>query len=304
MITISVVIPSYNSEQTIRSCLEAILKQKPRGAFEVLVVDSSTDSTPDIIRREFPTVKLIHLDEKADPGTARNLGVKEAQGRLIAFVDSDCIAASDWLLKMEEAHTGDIVAVGGSIDNGNPHSLISRAGYLCEFRDFLPGIPKQLVQHIATGNSSYQKSVLVEKGGFFGEFQEDLLFNWRLSQEGKKILFDPTIQVHHFHRTHLKDYLKHQYKIGRTTVQVLKKTDLQGSFIVRHPVLAAGILPVLPFVKFIRTIYTFIKFRSIHSLGPPLVIPLFCLGLFSWALGFASGVYGSPFKIKGEDKNP
>jgi glycosyltransferase involved in cell wall biosynthesis len=292
-IAISVVIPSYNSEETIRPCLKAILGQKPKGAFEVLVVDSSTDSTPDIIRDEFPAVKLIHLNKKTDPGTARNLGVKEAQGPLIAFIDSDCIADPDWLSKIEEAHRAQVAAVGGSIRNGNPQSPVSRAGYLSEFREFLPGVPKQFVRHVPTCNIAYPKNLLIEQGGFRGEFypQEDLLFNWFLAQKGKKILFDPAIRVSHFHRTNLKDYLKHQYKIGRTTVQVLKKTDLPGSFIARHPVLAAFVIPFLPFIKFMRTIYLFVRFGSLHTLEHPLVIPLFCLGLFSWMCGFARGVY-------------
>jgi glycosyltransferase involved in cell wall biosynthesis len=290
---VSVIIPSYNSEKTIRLCLEAILKQRTKEAFEVFVVDSSKDSTPEIIQYEFPTVRLIHLSKKTDPGTARNLGVNEAKGDLIAFIDSDCIADPDWLSKMEEAHRDRIAAVGGSIKNGNPQSPISQAGYLSEFREFLPGVPRQFVKHIPTCNISYRKSILVENGGFRGEFypQEDLLFNWRLTQNNEKILFDPSIQVAHVHRTSLWDYLKHQYKIGRITTQVLKKTDEQGSFIVRHPIPVAFAIPMLPFVKFIRTIYTFIKFGSMRSLKHPLVIPLFGLGLLSWMLGFTSGIY-------------
>lgn len=56
--TVSVVIPSYNSAKTIRDCLRAVLDQT-RPAEEVIVVDSSDDETPEIIRGQFSQVKLI-----------------------------------------------------------------------------------------------------------------------------------------------------------------------------------------------------------------------------------------------------
>jgi len=52
-ITISVVVPSFNSKRTIRETLDAILAQQTKYAFEVIVVDSSNDGTGDIIEKEF-----------------------------------------------------------------------------------------------------------------------------------------------------------------------------------------------------------------------------------------------------------
>src|SRR3989338_8227067 len=94
---VSVVIPSYNSQQHIEKCLMSVLGQKTEHTFEVIVVDSSSDATPAIITAQFPTVKLIHLNEQTYPGAGRNIGVQHATGEIIAFIDSDCVAQEDWL---------------------------------------------------------------------------------------------------------------------------------------------------------------------------------------------------------------
>src|SRR5207237_10463312 len=96
----SVIVPSYASAGTIRSCLAALLRQDAPFAYEIIVVDSSEDETPAIVRREFPQVQLIHLAERAGPETARNRGAEQARGEILAFIDSDCMAQPDWLRRL------------------------------------------------------------------------------------------------------------------------------------------------------------------------------------------------------------
>ena len=84
---ISVVIPCYNSEKFIFDCLSSLFNQKFDYDYELIVVDSSKDSTPDIIRDKFPSVKLLHFNSKTLAGKARNIGVKAAKSSIIAFTD-------------------------------------------------------------------------------------------------------------------------------------------------------------------------------------------------------------------------
>jgi GT2 family glycosyltransferase len=296
----SVIIPSYNSERTIISCLSSVMNQDLAESYEVIVIDSSNDRTPYLVRKQFPAVKLIHLEERTDPGTARNIGIAKAQGELLAFIDSDCVAGCDWLQRMIQAHDSQYGAVGGAIENGNPETLVSWVGYVSEFREFLPIGPPRMVEHIPTCNISYKREVFTEYGGFRGEFypQEDLLYNWEIRQKGERILFDPAIRVAHHHRTKLIGYLEHQVNIGRVTSWVLKRTDLPGSSMVAQPWLSTLVLPLLPMVKFIRTVITFLRLQPETILYRPLLLPLLFLGLIFWGLGFAKGVYeGEPAGI-------
>jgi glycosyltransferase involved in cell wall biosynthesis len=296
---ISVVIPSYNSEMTIAQCIRSLLCQSYRGGYEIILVDSSVDRTPQIVRENYRNIRLIHLSKKTDPGTARNIGIGEAKGHLIAFIDADCVAAPDWLEKIEAAHRSPYSVVGGAVKNGNAEDdLIAWAGYIAEFREFLPEQPKRDMTHIPTCNISYKREVFLDYGLFQGEYypQEDLVFNYNLWKNGERILLDPAIQVYHHHRSRLRDFLYHQNKIGKITSQVLKMIRLEGSFIARHPGLAFFLIPFLPLVKFSRTLFVFLRFQPESITKRPLVLFIFAGGLLFWVIGFTQGIYFQQMK--------
>jgi glycosyltransferase involved in cell wall biosynthesis len=296
---LSVIIPSYNSENTIENCLDSILGQSFSGDCEVILVDSSSDRTPLIVAENYPGVNFTHLDEKTDPGTARNIGISKARGEVIAFIDSDCVAARDWLDRIWNAHKSSYNIIGGSVQIGNDKSnSVAWAGYISEFREFIPEQSKREVSHIPTCNISYKAKIFQIYGLFQGQYypQEDLVFNHALSLSGERIFFDPVILVYHTHRTKLKEYLNHQRKIGNITSRVLKLIDLEGSFIPRHPVLAVLALPFLPAIKFIRTVYIFIRLRPAAIIRQPKVLVFFAAGLLYWITGFTQGLYGKASK--------
>ncbi|OPX96105.1 MAG: putative glycosyltransferase EpsH [Syntrophorhabdus sp. PtaU1.Bin002] len=289
---ISIIIPSYNSQGTIRGCLDSVLNQSYAGRYEVILVDSSMDDTPKIAAEHYPQVKLIHFEQKTDPGTARNSGIQASNGNLIAFIDSDCIAAHDWLERMADAHSTQYNVVGGAVTNGNsPDDLIGWAGYLAEFREFLPELPKEEVNHIPTCNISYKRIIFERYGYFQGKYypQEDLVFNHDITRQGERILRDPSIVVAHRHRSGLRDFLGHQREIGSMTAKVLRVTGLEGSFLAKHAVLAVPMLLPLFAVKFVRTIKVFLQCQPKAILNRPLVLMPLALGLLWWSAGFAQG---------------
>jgi glycosyltransferase involved in cell wall biosynthesis len=295
---ISIIIPSYNSENTVERCLRSLQRQSYRGDYEIVLVDSSRDRTPEIVSESFPEVKMIHLEKKTDPGTARNIGIKEAKGDIIALIDSDCVAGYDWLEKIETAHRAPRGAIGGVVKFGNQKDdLVAWAGYIAEFREFLPEGPKREVVHIPSCNMSYKREIFRKYGLFQGEYypQEDLVFNYNLCKSGKRILMDPAIEVFHIHRSGLKEFLNHQKKIGTVTSKVLKVIQSEGSFIARNPGLAPVLVPFLPVVKFARTVFIFLRLQPKAITTRPLVLGIFALGLLFWVVGFARGIYDTSY---------
>ena len=291
---ISVVIPAYNSESTIEKTLNALLNQQGDFEYEIIVVDSSNDSTPDIIRSKFPGVKLIQLENKTPAGLARNLGAETATGEFIAFLDSDCVVENNWLDSLAKNFSDDYWAVGGPIENANPEDLIGQAGYILEFSDFFPRGSRRAVDHIPAGNIFLRKDTFEKSGGFSAQYnfaQEDRFLSWRLGQKtGKMLLFDPDIKVKHYHRVTGRDYLAHQMTIGRGGAEILKSTNIRGSALVRKRWLTNLLLPAIPLPKLGRCIYRTLKWKPGEFAKRPQLIPLLCLGMFFWMVGFAQGV--------------
>jgi glycosyltransferase involved in cell wall biosynthesis len=293
---ISVVIPSYNSENTIGLCIDSLIHQSYQGEYEVIVVDSSSDNTPRVVSGAYPQVKLIHIDNRTDPGTARNIGIGEAKGEIIAFTDSDCIPLDGWLESIAAVHMSQpqYKIIGGVIRNGNESDdSVGLAGYLAEFREFLPGQSKREVVHIPTCNISFKRQVFKDYGPFQGEYypQEDLVYNYSLVEKGEKILLDPTIEVFHNHRSRLREFLMHQWKIGGATSRVLRTVRLPGSSLARHPFL--NFVPILfvPAVKFVRTVKVFLRLQPRLVIGRPMAVFIFAFGLVAWTAGFFKGAY-------------
>lgn len=100
---ISVVVPFHNTEAYIEACINALLSQRyPQDGYEIIMVDNnSTDRTAEIVGR-YPQIRLLS-EAKAGSYAARNRGVAESRGTIIAFTDSDCSPNEDWLQGIRDA---------------------------------------------------------------------------------------------------------------------------------------------------------------------------------------------------------
>ena len=87
---LSVVIPTWNRAQLVGDAIRSVLAQ---GAVEVILVDdASTDSTVEMVEREFgDRIRFLRLEHRRGPGGARNAGARLARGEFVAFLDSDDI---------------------------------------------------------------------------------------------------------------------------------------------------------------------------------------------------------------------
>jgi glycosyltransferase involved in cell wall biosynthesis len=94
---VSVIIPSYKDSVRLRKCLLSLQKQTyPDGKYEVIVVDNGSDDGTDVIGDEFEKVRILK-ESRRGSYRARNRGVCDAKGSVLAFTDADCIASAKWL---------------------------------------------------------------------------------------------------------------------------------------------------------------------------------------------------------------
>jgi len=282
---VSVIVPCYNSARTIRQCLNAILNQRASFSFDVTVVDSSLDETPKIVEREFPAVRLIHLNKRTFAGAARNVGVRATRGQYCLMVDSDCVAHPGLIERAIKRHSeGEYAAVGGSLGNGTPKSLSGLISYLIEFKEFMPSAPFRLETSVPTANIAYRREAL-ERYGCFDEsmwLAEDIMLNWKMHAAGERILFDPEIKVTHLNRTGWREVLTYQVGLGQMSAVARRRGGLPGKILLKYPVLVT----LMPFVRTLRAAQWLLKYDRKMFLLFLLIWPLYFVAATFWSFGF------------------
>ena len=128
---VSVIMLTYNREKYIARSIEAILAQTYR-QFEFVIVDNGSSDQSGTIADEYALkdlrIKVLHI-EKSSIGHGRNIGIANATGEYIAFVDDDDVAAPDmleFLDRLVQENHADIAICGAQKDvNGKilPHSM-------------------------------------------------------------------------------------------------------------------------------------------------------------------------------------
>jgi GT2 family glycosyltransferase len=282
---VSILIPCYNSERTIRRCLDSILRQETSVPFDVTVVDSSIDCTSEIVSEEFPSVRLIRRATRTLAGAARNIGVRASRAPYCMMIDSDCITPPDMVERvMARFREGDYAGIGGAICNGTPGSWSGLLCYLMEFKESMPSTPRRTVQTLATANLTYRRDVFERLGGFDDTLwlTEDILFNYKLTLAGYTILFDPEIQVTHLNRTGWRNVLSYQYGMGRMSAAARLRGEMPGRVLLRYPAL----IFLTPFVRLARAAKWLLDYDTKQFLRFVVISPAYLLGSTIWSVGF------------------
>ncbi|GHV43707.1 glycosyl transferase [Bacteroidia bacterium] len=93
---ISIIIVNYNTKELIRNCICSVFEKTQGVDFEVIVVDNaSQDGSQEMLKKEFPNIKLIENNENLGFGRANNLGARYAKGKYLFLLNSDTILLSN-----------------------------------------------------------------------------------------------------------------------------------------------------------------------------------------------------------------
>lgn len=224
---VSVIVPAYNSENTIGRCLSAIEAQDyPKRLFEVIAVDDgSRDGTAEIIKQH--GVKYFWQTNKG-PATARNKGVEKATGEIILFTDADCVPEKNWIREMVRPFENkEVVAVKGAYRTGQKE-IVARFCQI-EFEERFEMLKKAAsIDMIDTYSAGFRKEVFDKMGGFDTSFpvanNEDTELSYRMSAKGLKMVFNPNAIVSHLnHPASIKRYARIKFWRGYWRMVVYKK---------------------------------------------------------------------------------
>lgn len=279
--TVSVVVSAFDAASSIGPCLESVLNGSYRGDFEVTVVDGSSDETAKIVAERFPQVKLRRSSGPLFPGEARNLGLGESSGEILAFLDGDCVPERSWLSEIARAHEAPYPAIGGVIENGNP-SLGGWVSYFCKLAKWMPRAAPERVGDLPSESLSIKRWALDSYGPFLeGTYSSATAFSWRLNEEGHSPWLYPSIKVARIGGPSLRTFLRKEPRHGRYYARVRARKHRFS--IVRRLVYAAG-SPILPFLLFGRAAGAVLRRRA-HGREFVATAPLVFLGFVAWSWG-------------------
>ena len=172
----SVVVPTYNRSSLLARCLKSLEAQTlVRMAYEVIVVDDgSEDGTPELCSmfRQHTTMNLIYerRQRRGGPAAARNVGIARGSGNIVAFIDDDCEAASDWLEQLlVPFRDPSVVGVEGKVVR-HPAST--------PFTHFVENLRGGL---FLTANIAYRRELLDSVGGFDERYPHAAAEDWDLA---------------------------------------------------------------------------------------------------------------------------
>ena len=242
---VSVIVPAYRAERTLRRCVDALLAHEADVSFEVVVVSSadSADALPSL-----PTddrLRVVESPERVAAAEARNRGVSIARGRLLVFTDADAHPEPGWLEALVRASDDGRLAVGGAVRNGTPESAVGTVEYLVEFLDLHPRRPARTAWHGATVNLLVPRPLWDEHGPFPEDLEggEDTLLTASLRRRGA-FRFAGDAVVVHLNRTSFGEVLRHQVMFGRFTAHIGRRGPYKLRPLVRYtplaPVAGAG----------------------------------------------------------------
>jgi len=217
---LSVIIVTYKEKELLRKCLQSVLNSKTNYKFEILVSDSnSSDGTVEMVKQEFPQVKLLDNQQNLGFSKGNNVAIKQSVGRLVLLLNADTEVRSDTLdvsIKYMDDHS-EVGAMGckvllpnGELDKAcrrkfpNPANAFLRLFGFRKFSDYNIDTPIDAEIEVDSIMGAYfliRKSVIDQIGLLDEEFfmyGEDLDWCWRIKEKGFKVMYYPKAEITHY----------------------------------------------------------------------------------------------------------
>jgi len=305
---ISVIVCTHNGSGTILDCLRGA-QRLDYPAIEVIIVDDgSTDDTANIARQfPFAVISISHLGLS----TARNVGLENATGEIVAYIDDDAWPDPHWLIYLALTFRDETCAGAGG-----PNIRPLGESTVSDCAADSPGGPIHVMltdveaEHLPGCNMAFRREALAAVGGFDPVFRtagDDVDLCWRMQSAGLKLVFSPAAVVWHRAPQSVAAYWNQQFGYGKAEAILEKKWPDKYNF-AGHPiwtgrVYGRGAIPWLPFGMKIysgirgRAPFQFIYPSDVGRFGSLFAMPEWHLLVAGLAMLSVVGIFWQPLRI-------
>jgi len=291
---ISVVVASGAGGDFLRRCLDSLRDQAAAEGAEVIVPDRCGGDYAEGIKRDYPFVNLIPVEN--DPGSGqprpgvpklRMVGAMCARGDLVAVIEEHCVAPSDWLATIRSSFRPGDAAIGGPMLDHNFRRIRDWVVYFSEYHNYLPPWPDgQHYSHLGGANIAYRRDLLVKHQDLLDKSYWEIVLHPLLIQEGEFRAVSG-MAVRHTGPFDYGYYLEQRYLLSRLWGGTRKDqvNPLKRLFYL----VAAPAFPALLLGRIAHRV-----FASGHRVGRflqavPLLVPVTCVYVWGEWRGFLSG---------------
>ncbi len=242
---ISVIIPVYNDSGNLLNCLEALSRQTlDKSMYEIVVVDNGSSDGIDEVMQKYPEIRFCH-EYKEGSYAARNKGILNSKGDILAFTDSDCIPNDYWLEKGLSA-----------VVNKDPLGLIGgRINYFARDENSMTSVElwellnpygqEECVNSMnfaLTANLFTRRSIMAEVGLFNSNLKSAGDYEWgnRVYEKGFPLFYDGEIIVSHPARRTLAELSRKVRRLvgGRFNTHSINKNEVVKQINILKPFVA------------------------------------------------------------------
>lgn len=247
-VAVSVVVPTYRRDDSLRHCLERLVAQTlDRAAYEVIICDDGpSQSTRNLVESfssvDGPAIRYLAIRDTQGPAAARNAGWRAATGGVIAFTDDDCLPERDWL-------AAGLAAIE-QVDAVTGRTIVPLPDCPTDYERDTAGLA---TAEFITANCFCRRASLESVGGFDERFtaawREDSDLHFSLLEHGQRIArAEQAVVVHLIRPAHWGVSLKQQSKGVSDPLLFSKHPDLYRQRIPPFPVMYYAATISLAFV--------------------------------------------------------
>jgi GT2 family glycosyltransferase len=240
VVDISVVIPCYNGATTLGRQLDALLTQKSRYSFEIIVSDNRSTDTSAALTRSYMSrdsrIRYVAAPKRQGINHARNVGVQESSAEWLVLCDADDIVGDGWIEAYGNAFLQGAELLGGPLT----HIVGDRVSY--EQNSFVES--PWIYQWPYGANCAFTRSAYDAVGGFDESYRgggDETDFFWRAQIAGMRLNWVADARIAYYSRESAQATFQQKYAYGISEVQLFvnfRKFGMRRISIIRAPIAA------------------------------------------------------------------
>jgi hypothetical protein len=213
-LTVVVVILTADRSSLIR-CLTSLTHQRGVPIPEIIVPCDENCRGLLALHEEFFGVRFLSIEGKRTYAELRAIGVREAQGRIVALTEDHCTPNPDWCAQILRAHDDPYAAIGGAVDKTPPDSALNWALYLADYLRYMNPQPEGTTNNLTDCNVTYKRTALNAIADTWADEFHEPVVHAALLSSGQSLWLDPKIVVYQQRDVDLRVAVRDRYAFGR-----------------------------------------------------------------------------------------